>query len=77
MAAHKKPKDEPEAPETWGPEDAAHAVPGRERPPGPKPEPSVDPEDQPEQAGGPVTGAENIARQQQDPDLKDNAGARP
>jgi hypothetical protein len=37
----------------------------------------VKPEDQPEQAGGPVTGPENIERQQKDPDLDDTSGAHP
>ena len=35
----------------------------------------IAPEDQPEQAGGGVTGGENIARQQQDPDLDDTPDA--
>ena len=43
----------------------------------PEPEGNVRPEDQPEQAGGPVTGAENIERIQQDPDLDDTSGAHP
>jgi hypothetical protein len=48
----------------------------------PEPEPGpaegpIRPEDQPPQAGGPVTGAENIARQQEDPDLADTSGAHP
>jgi hypothetical protein len=35
----------------------------------------INPDDQPEQAGGGVTGGENIARQQQDPELKDTPDA--
>ena len=35
----------------------------------------INPEDQPEQAAGGVTGGENVARQQQDPDLKDTPDA--
>jgi hypothetical protein len=35
----------------------------------------ISPDDQPEQAAGGVTGGENIARQQQDPDLKDTPDA--
>jgi hypothetical protein len=37
----------------------------------------IHPDDQPEQAGGGVTGPENIARQQTDPDLDDTSGAHP
>jgi hypothetical protein len=64
-------------PAKFGPEDAAIGVPGRDRPAAPEHEDPVQPEDQPEQAGGPVTGAENIERQQKDPDLKDSTGAHP
>jgi hypothetical protein len=39
--------------------------------------PPVHPDDQPEQAGGGVTGPENLARQQEDPDLDDTSGGHP
>jgi hypothetical protein len=35
----------------------------------------IHPDDQPKQAGGGVTGPENVARQQQDPELDDTSGA--
>lgn len=35
----------------------------------------INPDDQPGQAGGGVTGGENIERQQQDPELKDTPDA--
>jgi hypothetical protein len=37
----------------------------------------IDPEDQPEQPGLLVTGAEAAQEQQRNPELKDNSGARP
>jgi hypothetical protein len=76
MPEHKKPKAKDEAaPAKFQPEDAAYGVPGRDKP-GDLAEPPV-PVGPDDQAGGPVTGAENIERQQTDPDLKDNSGARP
>lgn len=49
-----------------------------EQPVSPLPsEPPIHPDDQPPQAGGGVTGPENIARQQTDPDLDDTTGAHP
>jgi hypothetical protein len=64
--------------EEFGPEDASYGVPGRALPEDVESgQGSVPPDEQPEQAGGPVTGAENIERQQKDPDLKDTSGSHP
>jgi hypothetical protein len=67
--------------EKWGPEDASHGVPGRDKPAVSEPEPEPEPEpelarDQ-EQAAGGETGIQNIVRQQQDPELDDTSGAHP
>jgi hypothetical protein len=42
-----------------------------------QPAAGVEPRQEPEQADGPVTGAEAIEVQQKDPDLDDSSGARP